>query len=61
MKHANSPAVDVTIGGQTRIYHAFITTAREGAPARSESGEIAEEKWLTTLDDFRTWLIREAA
>ena len=22
-----SPAVDVTIGGQTRIYHAFITTA----------------------------------
>lgn len=27
MQHANSPAVDVTIGGQTRIYHAFITTA----------------------------------
>jgi hypothetical protein len=23
----NAPAVDVTIGGQTRIYHAFITTA----------------------------------
>ena len=30
-----SPAVDVTIGGQTRIYHAFITTApaRLDAPA----------------------------
>ena len=27
MNHAYSPAVDVTIGGQTRIYHAFITTA----------------------------------
>jgi hypothetical protein len=27
MEHASSPAVDVTIGGQTRIYHAFITTA----------------------------------
>ena len=27
MQHATSPAVDVTIGGQTRIYHAFITTA----------------------------------
>jgi hypothetical protein len=27
MNHAHSPAVDVTIGGQTRIYHAFITTA----------------------------------
>ena len=27
MNYANSPAVDVTIGGQTRIYHAFVTTA----------------------------------
>ena len=27
MKDRISPAVDVTIGGQTRIYHAFITTA----------------------------------
>ena len=27
MNHTYSPAVDVTIGGQTRIYHAFITTA----------------------------------
>ena len=27
MQYATSPAVDVTIGGQTRIYHAFITTA----------------------------------
>jgi len=30
MSGLNAPAVDVTIGGQTRIYHAFITTA----PAR---------------------------
>ena len=27
MRDTNSPAVDVTIGGQTRIYHAYITTA----------------------------------
>ena len=27
MKTANTSAVDITIGGQTRIYHAFVTTA----------------------------------
>ena len=30
MNDRTSPAVDVTIGGQTRIYHAFITTAPVG-------------------------------
>jgi hypothetical protein len=27
MTATTTPAVDVTIGGQTRIYHAFVTTA----------------------------------
>jgi hypothetical protein len=27
MEHSTPPAVDVTIGGQTRIYHVYITTA----------------------------------
>jgi hypothetical protein len=27
MTHIQSSAIDVTIGGQTRIYHAFVTTA----------------------------------
>jgi len=40
--------------------------AKKGATCRetrSEAGEsrgLSEEKWLTTLDDFRNWLIRAA-
>jgi hypothetical protein len=26
-----------------------------------ESRGISEEKWLAALDDFRNWLVREAA
>jgi hypothetical protein len=34
---------------------------RRTQSARCESAEICSEKWLAALDDFRNWLIREAA
>ena len=50
MRDTNSPAVDVTIGGQTRIYHAFITTA----PA-SLDGPATLTLYASTFADVIGW------
>ena len=36
-------------------------TCREAGSAAGESRQISECSWLAALDDFRNWLIREAA
>jgi hypothetical protein len=36
-------------------------TYRDARSAAGESRRISEGKWLAALDDFRNWLIREAA
>jgi len=38
----------------------MATSFKDGS-RRGEGGEISEENWLAALDDFRNWLIREAA
>jgi hypothetical protein len=50
MKDTNSPAVDVTIGGQTRIYHAYITTA----PATLD-GPATLTLYASTFADVIGW------
>ena len=50
MKDTNSPAVDVTISGQTRIYHACITTA----PATLD-GPATLTLYASTFADVIGW------
>jgi hypothetical protein len=50
MRDMNSPAVDVTIGGQTRIYHAYITTA----PATLD-GPATLTLYASTFADVIGW------
>ncbi len=50
MRDTNSPAVDVTIGGQTRIYHAYITTA----PATLD-GPATLTLYASTFADVIGW------
>jgi hypothetical protein len=48
-----------------RLIHGIFRATKgqrfEGCTATGESGGISERKWLAALDDFRNWLIREAA